>query len=184
MTISQPVQRVIDVLEGAGYAALSSPVTIAGIPFEFPAVLVGRTSLDLIVVLDTVSDNDGPRTGREIEAVSRALDVVASRRPLTVVFVGPRPERTLHQQLTRVARVLLVGSPAVSHQLHDALAVLLPLELHAGTEAPTSWAAAKDGLLERHADVDHLVAAARDGRDAVADALRAHLLAGIGNFER
>src|SRR4051812_14749840 len=107
--MSAAVQRVVDRLDGAGYAVLDQPVAIGGIPFEFSAMLVGRHSLDLVIVADTLADPDHERLRRRLNGLARALDVVGSRRTLTVVLVGPRPPAPVMHALADVARVLPTG---------------------------------------------------------------------------
>ncbi len=111
MTQSQPVIRVVRILTDAGYRTLEMPVTVASIPFEFAALLVGSDRAnDLIVVIDTLDDSEA-RVRQKVEGLSRALDLVASRRPLTTVLVGPSPRPAIIEALARVSRVLNVGSP-------------------------------------------------------------------------
>jgi hypothetical protein len=113
MTPSQPVVRVTQILVTAGYRSCLMPFTVASIPFEFAALLVGsERSLDLVVVIDTLTESS-TRIRQKIESLSRALDVVASRRPLTVVLVGPPPLTLILEALAKVSRVLVVGTPMV-----------------------------------------------------------------------
>src|SRR5207237_216458 len=138
-----PVERVVAVLEGAGYEIVEQPRRIGGIPFEFAAMLAGRSSLDLIALVDLAVDADDERTRRRVEGLARALALVRSRRSLTVVLVGPRRDPGLIQAIAGVARVLTVGSPGEDDEadLRDALAVLLPLEVATEDEdAAGSWA--------------------------------------------
>jgi hypothetical protein len=163
----------VSLLGGAGYAALDQPITVGGIPFEFGATLAAKTSLDLVVVIDTMAD-DEDRIRRRVEGLSRALDLVRSRRPLTVILVGPPPGRAFTHALARVSRVLVVGTPTgadAEDELVDVLAVLLPLELstqHDGT--PESWAGVREELLAAHSDTD--TAAVLEASEAGADAVR------------
>ena len=100
--------------------------------FDFDAVLVGTGTLqDLIVVVDTVTTEE-PGMTRSIQGLSRALDIAESKRPLTVVLVGPRPTENVIEALSRVCRVLPVGSASgedAEENIRDWLAVLLPLML-------------------------------------------------------
>lgn len=61
--------------------------------------------------------------------VGRALDIVRSRRPLTVVLVGPRLDSAALAALSRYARVLPIGETADDEIIKNWLAVLLPLKL-------------------------------------------------------
>lgn len=174
--MSQPVERVVALLSDAGYEPLSPPVEVAGIPFEFSAILAARSSLDLVVVVDTVVETDVEGISRRVEGLSRALDLVESRRPLTVVIIGPEPEPQLHVALTRIARVLVVGVPSEERELREAVAVLLPLELVTVTDMPESWRSARERLLVAHPDAALLVEAAGEGPEQVAEAARRYVL--------
>jgi hypothetical protein len=170
-----PVERVVAVLEGAGYEIVEQPRRIGGIPFEFAAMLAGRSSLDLIALVDLAVDADDERIRRRVEGLARALDLVRSRRSLTVVLVGPRRGAGLIQGIAVVARILTVGSPGEDDEadLRDALAVLLPLEVTTEDgEAADSWAAARDRMVAAHpAETEAVLSAARSGKAAVESAL-------------
>jgi hypothetical protein len=164
-------------LTAAGYRLRSSPVTVASVPFDFAAVLIGADrTLDLIIVIDTLEEDES-RVLQKVQALSRALDLVVSRRSLTVILVGPPPRATIIEALSRVCRVLPVGTPTgegVGQFLNDALAVLLPLNL------PHMSEAVADPLGEVHKrlsteenDLETLLAAAPMGAKAVQEALRA-----------
>jgi hypothetical protein len=183
MTQSQPVTRVVDLLANAGYRHRTEPFTVASVPFEFAAHLLGSDRAnDLIVVIDTLVDTES-RIRQKVEGLGRALDLVASRRSLTVVLVGPPPRPPIIEALARVSRVLTVGTPTGDNAdrfLADALAVLLPLGL------PDTSAAVVDPLTEVRkqlpSDIDRdrvepLLAAAPSGVDAVKEALSALLKA-------
>jgi hypothetical protein len=178
MTASQPVERVVAMLQGAGYDRLPQPVEVAGIPFEFSAVMAAKAALDLIVVLDTITESNEASIRLRIEGLGRALDLVESRRPLTVVLVGPEPMPDLHVALTRVARVLAVGVPSEQRDLHQALAVLLPLELRTVAEMPESWQSAREKLLTAHPAGAEVLDAAKHGAEEVTNAARELLLRG------
>ena len=132
MTATTPVERISDIFEAAGYRRLSGPLKMAGLGFDFPAVFVGADrSPDLILVADTAYEA-AARIQRKVEGVGRALDVLRSKRPVTVVLAGPRPEAEVIDAMTKVGRVLPVGTqvdqdPAIA--LRNWLAVLLPLTL-------------------------------------------------------
>lgn len=176
MSVSPAIERVISLLGESDYEPLPQPVAVAGIPFEFSAILAASSSLDLIVLVDTVSESDVGSLRRQVEGLGRALDLVESRRPLTVVLIGPEPPPDLQLVLTRIARVLIAGVPENDRALREALAVLLPLEIKTATELPESWASARRNLLSAHPDVAELLDAARRGPEAVSDAARRHLL--------
>jgi hypothetical protein len=183
VSLGAPVERVVSLLTASGYRALDQPFTVGGIPFEFDAVLAGKASLDLIAIVDTVIDADPNRVRARVEGLSRALDLARSRRPLTVILVGPPPGLPLTHALARVSRVLAVGTPTggrADAELGDALAVLLPLELTTEDEgAPESWAGVRQELQTAHLDsaTESVLEASELGSDAVREALRRTLAA-------
>jgi hypothetical protein len=185
MIPNQPVSRVVDLLEKEGYRRCNPPVKVASVPFEFAALLVGSNrSLDLIAVIDTLVDSE-VRIQQKVEGLSRALDLVASRRPLTIVLVGPAPRAIIVEALTRVCRVLSVGTPTgenADRLLHDALAVLLPLELAEARDSVVD----SFGEVRRHLgsaghgeEIAALLSAALRGTGAVTQTLRELLLNGL-----
>lgn len=177
MSLSQPVERVVTLLGEGSYEPLAQPVTVAGIPFDFSAVLAVNSSLDLVVVVDTFTERDIVGIRRRVEGLCRALDLAESRRPLTVVLVGPHAVPELQLGLTRVARVLVAGVSDDERALRDALAVLLPLDLATTAEIPESWRSARDRLLSEHPDAGNLLEAAKRGSDEVTKVTRRYLLA-------
>jgi hypothetical protein len=176
VTPSGPIERVIAVLKDAGYEIVDQPRPIGGIPFEFAAMLAGSSSLDLIALVDLVVDTDDERIRRQVEGLARALDLVRSRRSLTIILVGPRRGTDLVQAIAGVARVLTVGTPGADDEagIRDALAVLLPLEVSTESGgAADAWDAAHDQIGgERPDEVRRILAAARTGEAAVEAALR------------
>mgnify|MGYP003606496151 CR=1 FL=1 len=132
MNDTTPVGRITALLTGAGYRAIRTPLIIAGVKFEFPAVLVGTEfSPDLILVADTAYEEDR-RLLQKVEGVARALDVARSKRPMTLVIAGPRPSSSTLESISRVSRVLPTGTlldKDVATSLRNWLAVLMPLQL-------------------------------------------------------
>jgi len=178
MTQSQPVTRVVDILINAGYRQRTAPISVASVPFEFAALLLGSDHAnDLIVVIDTLVDGEA-RIRQKVEGLSRALDLVSSRRPLTVVLVGPPPRPTIVEALARVSRVLSVGTPTGDNAdrfLSDTLAVLLPLGLPSASDSVVDPLNEVRRQLPTDIDQDDLApmfAAAPSGTDAVKEAFR------------
>jgi hypothetical protein len=106
---------------------------VAGVKFDFDAVLVGTGSMpDLVIVIDTTIEKD-ERVRTKMEAVARALDVVRSKRPLTAILAGPRPRTPMLEAISKVCRVLPIGTLSGSENdlvaLKNWLAVLMPLTL-------------------------------------------------------
>jgi len=127
-------------------------------------------SPDLILIADSAFE-DEHRILKKIEGIARAMDVVGSKRPLTAVLAGPRPSAAVLDAMSRVCRVLpigtiLDGNPDVA--LQNWLAVLMPLHLpepSASIADPLSEIAKQlDGL---RPEVASLVELAEKGADAV-----------------
>lgn len=182
MSQSGPVERVVALLTSEDYVELEQPIDVAGIPFEFDSMLISDRSLDLIAVVDTVS-TDPTSIRRQVEGLARALDLGRSRRPLTVILVGPPPGIPVTHALARVCRVLVAGTPTgtdASEELTDALAVLLSLRLPVGNgESPDSWADARIKLLAAYSDEGSIAVleASTSGAESVTEALRRMLAA-------
>jgi len=114
---------------------MPTPLEIAGVTFDPAASFVGTPpSPDLVLVGDTTLQTSRDLQ-RIVEGVGRALDVMRSRRPLTLVLVGPRLNSGAITSLSRYARVLPVGESADEATLSNWLAVLLPLQLPQPAEA-------------------------------------------------
>jgi hypothetical protein len=177
------ITRVVSLLEDAGYRRFADPLLVADIPFSFSATLARPTSLDLVVVIDRIEESDAQRMRERIEGLGRALDAARSRRPLTVVLVGPRPELRVFHALREVARVLPVdeGPGATAPEtLLDALGALLPLKFTAESQQNDySWKAVRDELLATHKgdDVTALMEASQSGTGEVETVLASLLSA-------
>lgn len=173
MTATTPVERVAKVLEDARFKRVQTPLEIGGVEIEASAVFVGGPpSPDLVVIGDTIEQTPR-RLQQTIEGVVRALDMMGSRRPLTLVVVGPRPESSALTALSRHARVLTVGELADESNLANWLAVLLPLKLPKAKDnraeaATLKLLSASDDLLVRE-----FVMLAPQGRNSVAARLAA-----------
>lgn len=172
--MASAAETVLGVLEDAGFERLPKPLVVAGSTFDFDAVARGSgLSHDLVVV---ATELDSPRRlVRLVGGLGRALDQVESRRPVSVVVVGPALDAATTVDLERYARVLTVGSDDPEPgDVRSAVAVLLPLAL------PTASSQGRDPLTEVAQAVgsslsdDHraFLDAARIGPDAVRETLR------------
>ena len=187
MTQLTPVDRVINLLSAGGYRRISVPVIVGTIPFEFAGALLGTNRApDLVVVVDTIEEPDA-RIRQKLAALSRALDVVKSRRPLTAVLVGPRPQTGTLDFLGRVCRVLPIGTPVgatADAALKDWLSVLLPLSLPDPSDAVADPLGELTRALPGDVSVDvreRLVSQATEGSEAVAKGLRDLLESSLKN---
>jgi hypothetical protein len=131
MTAATPSERVADILVNSGYRRISAPLQVAGLTFDVAAAFVGvGHSADLVVIGDMAADGER-KVLQQVEGIARALDVVRSHRPLTIVIVGPRPVGKTLEALAQVGRILPVEEAVDSGDLRDRLAILLPLKLPA-----------------------------------------------------
>jgi hypothetical protein len=187
---SPPVRRVVEVLLRGGYRSVETPITVGSLAFDFAAAFVGGDhAIDLVIVIDTLVDSED-RIRQKITGLCRALDLVGSRRSVTVVIVGPSPSAATVDELGRVSRVLRVGdaaTPANDEAIADALAVLLPLVLpHRADTSVDPILTLKAGLPDDEPSVEELVAivdAAARGADAVTETFAAMLAGAFDDRE-
>jgi len=133
-----PLENAADILRKGGYRDAQQPFGIGATSFSFDAVLTTDKSLDLVILQDTTIGSPD-RMRREILAFGRSLDVIGSRRTLTLVLIGQRLDESLLEWVSQVCRVLSVGPDANEKQLREWLAVLLPLKLPKATDLQGDW---------------------------------------------
>jgi len=178
MKASTPIERIGQILQDAGFKTLPSPLQIGSISFEVAGAYIGTHPFhDLIVVTDTAFDNDA-KILRNVQGITRALDIARSKRPVTLVIAGPRPSAETMESLVRVCRVLPVGvtdTKDSEEALENWLAVLMPLKIPNALQKTANpigeMAARTDGLTPTIANfievAPHGVAAVRDHLHAV-----------------
>lgn len=171
--VTTPIEAVAEILLQEGrFQRSKKPLRIAGVIIDIAdALIAGDGSLDLVLVGDNIGDGASRRLMSAVEAAARALDLVGSRRSLTLVVVGPRPTAEELRELVRYARVLPVGEAPKDDTLRNWLAALLPLELPAVGEARGDVANAE--LVSEVSDslARALVQAANDGKEEVSAVL-------------
>ncbi|KQZ72688.1 hypothetical protein ASE06_09370 [Sphingopyxis sp. Root214] len=133
-----PLDRVIDLLKTKGFRDAQQPFGIGSATFKFDAVLTADKTLNLVILQDTTVGSI-ERLRRELLAFGRSLDVLGSRRTLTLVLVGQRIDADVAESLSQVCRLLTVSATSDDAQLRDSLAVLLPLELPTTIELQGDW---------------------------------------------
>ncbi len=171
--VTTPVEAVGVILTAAHFRRLARPLMIAGVEIEIADAFVGAgNSPDLVLVGDTVNDQPSRLLGA-VEGAGRALDLVGSRRPLTLVVVGPRPASDELREMAKFARVLPVGDAADDETLRNWLSALLPLKLPAVGASGVELANSE--LVTEVSDplAKDLATAARAGKDQVAKVLYA-----------
>jgi hypothetical protein len=168
-------ERVVDILVGeGGYRELPNPFKVGSIPFEFTHALVaGDKANDLVIVIELKGDTADDAVIRKVLALTRALDVMRSKRPVTAVLTSGQARSETVQTITNVCRVLPVGAPSgpdALNTLRDWLSVLLPLKESVVVNTTLDW----EGDLRRavpnptkNALIDKLVGAAPHGEMAV-----------------
>jgi hypothetical protein len=181
----RPVRRVVEMLERHGYRALQDDLHVGTLSFSFAGALAGtRNAHDLVVIVDTIADNSESRIRRQVQALARALDMVESRRSLTLIIVGPNPSDVTLRELSRVCRILTVGTPTgdgADDAIRDILAVLLPLDIStadAGSVDPLTTLRAELSIPSDD-QIEPIFSAARVGAKAVEQALRQWLVAAL-----
>jgi hypothetical protein len=135
-----PLERTIEFLKVNGYRSVQQPIGVRSASFMFDAVLTTDKSLDLVILQDTTVGS-GERLRRELLAFGRSLDVLGSRRTLTLVLVGQPLEAVTLEALAQICRILSVRLLKDDEsRLRDSLAILLPLELPDPTVMQGDWA--------------------------------------------
>ncbi|MDQ1551369.1 MAG: hypothetical protein QOD50_791, partial [Actinomycetota bacterium] len=129
------VETVLQVLEDAGFERLPKPLVVAGSSLDFDAAVKGTGASHDLVVLAT-SNTPASHLVRLLSALSRTLDQVDSRRPVSLVLLGSGVDAQAMISLEQHSRVLTIDSAAPDpDEIRRAIAVLLPLNLPNGQSA-------------------------------------------------
>lgn len=171
-------ERVVEILVERGhYRQLTTPLRIGSQDFVFTSVLAGTDKAnDIVLVIELTGSLGNDAIARSVLAFTRALDVIGSRRPVTVVLTSGQADKDLLNAINRVCRVLPVGAPTgedSSQVIADWLAVLLPLDSPPAVEHLGEWRNALEKQLA-HLDpveVEQFIQRAQSGKEAVEDAL-------------
>lgn len=141
MTTSESVVEIL-VREG-GYRELSRPLKIGSLSFDFAHALVaGEKANDLVIIIELKGDTVDDAVIRKVLSLTRALDVLRSRRSLTAVLTSGQASPETVQSISRVCRVLSVGAPSgpgAMNVVRDWLSVLLPLAQPPPVETLVDW---------------------------------------------
>ncbi len=178
--MSVAIDTVLDALEAEGFERLPKPLVVAGTTFDFDAAARGTgVSHDLVVI--AAAGPSLPRLVQLLSGLTRTLDRVHSRRPVSLVLIGEPPPAPVAADLERHARILPIATEVPTREdVRRAVSVLLPLDLpSAGRQGrePLDEVLATLGtkLTDEHRQ---LIEAAKVGPEAVRDALREYLDAG------
>jgi len=167
--------RVVEILvEEGGYRALPRPFKVGSQSFDFTHALVaGERANDIVIVIELRGDTADDAVIRKILALTRALDVLHSKRPVTAVLTSGQPRSETVQSISKVCRVLSVGAPSgpdAMDAVRDWLSVLLPLAQPSAVDMVIDWeadlrAATPEGV--KGVLMEALIKAAPAGQDAV-----------------
>jgi hypothetical protein len=128
MTNPISIADVSSILEEPRFKKIEMPFSLAGISFSFPGAFLGQPpSNDLILIIDTDQEAES-RLNRRVQGLTRALDLIGSRKPLTAVILGERSTGEFVESLSYLCRVLPLNKAPTQEALNR-LAILLPLEL-------------------------------------------------------
>lgn len=172
-------ERVVEILVQQGkYRELPQPLKVGSLSFEFDYALVAsERANDLVIVIEVKSGTSDRALIRKVLALTRALDVLKSRRSVTAVLTsGPALPETI-QSISRVCRVLPIGTPSgpgAADAVRDWLSVLLPISEPIAVEALVDWTGDLRAEIPASATgpfADALVAASPRGKEAVQDRL-------------
>jgi hypothetical protein len=137
-------QSVVDILVGeGGYRELLQPMKIGSGSFQFAHALVaGDKANDLVIVIELKSETSDDTVVRNVLGLTRALDVLRSRRSVTAVLTSGQAAPDTIRSISRVCRVLPIGAPrgpGATEAVRDWLAALLPLRNPAAAEISIDW---------------------------------------------
>ena len=176
MTTAETVYEILT--KEGGYRPLGKPIKIGSQAFDFTHGLVaGERANDLVIVIELTGASADVQITRSVLAFTRALDVLGSKRSVTVVLTSGQADNDLVNSISRVCRVLPVGAPSgpsAGEMVRDWLAVLLPLRSPPPVEHLADWKASLEKRLKGTYDeaaVGHFVLLAEGGKDVVEAAL-------------
>lgn len=181
MTTSESVVRIL-IGEG-GYRELPRPLKIGSLSFDFAYALVaGDKANDLVIVIELKGDTADDNVVRKVLSLTRALDVLQSKRSVTAVLTSGQAAADTVQSMSRVCRVLPVGAPSgpgAVDAVRDWLSVLLPLTQPPPVETLVDWEGdlrknIPEGAQEQF--LEDLLSAAPAGKLAVEQVLASAIL--------
>lgn len=172
-------ERVVEILVGeGGYRELPKPLKVGSLSFEFThALLAGSRANDLVLVIELKGDTADDAVIRKVLTLTRALDVLHSKRSVTAVLTSGQAAPETVQSMSRVCRVLPIGAPTgpkATEAVRDWLSVLLPLSEPTAVDTFIDWEG--DLRLSVPANttgplMEELLSAAPHGKVAVEQAL-------------
>lgn len=179
--MTQGIETVLHILGASGFERLPKPLIVAGASFDFDAAARGTgVSHDLVVV--AMSPESPRRLVRLLSGLSRTLDQVESRRPVSLVLMGEKLDASTIADLERYARVLSIqGNDPSESEVERAVAVLMPLVLPSASRQGRDPLGEVTGALGSSLSNEHHVflEAAMVGPGEVRDTLRRYVEAAL-----
>jgi hypothetical protein len=186
MTTSESVTQIL--IEEGGYKELPRPLKVGSLSFDFAHALVaGDKANDLVVVIELKGDTADEGVIRKVLSLTRALDVLQSKRSVTVVLTSGQVSTEIVQSISRVCRVLAVGAPSgpkAMDAVRDWISVLLPLIQPPPVETLVDWQSdLRSSIPKNLAEplMDELLIAASAGRSAVEQVLSSTIQARVAS---
>ena len=184
MTTSESVVQIL--VEEGGYRELPRPLKVGSLSFDFTYALVaGNKANDLVIVIELKSDTADDAVIRKVLSLTRALDVLQSKRSVTAVLTSGQAIPETVQSISRVCRVLPVGAPSgpkAIDAVRDWLSVLLPLAQPPPVETLVDWEGDLRNSIPGNAAgqfLDELLSAAPAGKLAVEQVLASTIQAPV-----
>jgi hypothetical protein len=184
MTTSDSVVQIL-VGEG-GYRELPRPLKIGSLSFDFAHALVaGKWANDLVIVIELKSDTADDTVIRKVLSLTRALDVLQSKRSVTAVLTSGQATPGTIQSISRVCRVLPVGAPSgpkAIDAVRDWLSVLLPLTNPPSVAMFVDWEGDLRSSIPSNATgplLEELLSAAPAGKGTVENVLGSAIQASV-----
>jgi hypothetical protein len=141
MTTSESVIQIL--VEEGGYKDLARPLRVGSLSFDFAhALIAGERANDLVIVIELKGDTADDNVVRKVLSLTRALDVLQSRRSVTVVLTSGQVAQNTVQSISRVCRVLPIGAPSGPKAIdivREWISVLLPLAQPPPVETLIDW---------------------------------------------
>lgn len=176
MTVSA-VDAVLQVLEANGFRRLPKPLLVGGTTFDFDAAVTGTDRSHDLVIVSGPSANP-QRLAQLLSGLNLTLDSVESRRPVSLVLIGPPLKRSVIMNLEDHARVMTISTvEPTEDEVRSAVAVLLPLRLPQARQVSTDPLEELSANLGGDLTDEHraIIDSARIGPDAVREMLRTYI---------
>jgi hypothetical protein len=167
--------KVVDILvKEGGYRQLPQPMRVGSVSFQFAYALVAeKRANDIVVVIELKSETSDEIVIRNVLGLTRALDVLKSKRSVTAVLTSGQAAPETIRSISRVCRVLPIGAPSgpnAEEAVRDWLSVLLPLKAIGPAQAAVEWESAlreQLHILGETRYLGRLIVAARAGEESV-----------------